>query len=245
MKDRGYEKSAHLYDLFDNKDNIDFFSRYAKRAGEILDVGAGTGRIAIPLAKHGVRVIAVEPSAAMRNQFQKKLDAHPELRDCVALIVGTAASFKLARSLPAAFLSGGFDHFLDPVERLASLENIGHHLQIGGTLVFDVFLGLMKDSPLIPAGEVKTEDQTIRRLVGSKILPDRKIEVTLVFETYQNRTLRERIEQRSWAGITDRDEIHHLLTQTGFTVKQEYSDYQFTPYREGDPLLILEASPKR
>lgn len=40
----GYEKSAHLYDLFDRKENVDFFLRYANEAGEILDVGAGTGR---------------------------------------------------------------------------------------------------------------------------------------------------------------------------------------------------------
>jgi 2-polyprenyl-3-methyl-5-hydroxy-6-metoxy-1,4-benzoquinol methylase len=55
----GYERSAHLYDLFDAKPNIAFFSRYCQEAGEALDIGAGTGRIAIPLAKHGVEVCAV------------------------------------------------------------------------------------------------------------------------------------------------------------------------------------------
>lgn len=49
MLRRGYEKSAHLYDIFDAKDNIDFFAHYASDAGEILDVGAGTGRIAVPM----------------------------------------------------------------------------------------------------------------------------------------------------------------------------------------------------
>ena len=240
-QDRGYEKVAHLYDLFDNKDNIEFFSYYATRAGEFLDIGAGTGRIAIPLAQRGARVIAVEPSPAMRTQFRKKLDALHELQDRVTLIAGTAASFRLDRPVPAAFLSGGFDHFLDPAERLASLENIGRHLQVGGVLVFDVFLGLMKDSPLAPADEVKTENQTIRRFVGSKILPDRRIEVTLVFETYQNEALRERIEQRSWADITDRTEVHRLLAQASFVVTHEFSDYQFTPFKTGAPLLIVEA----
>ncbi|MFP4050951.1 MAG: hypothetical protein ACLFVB_04340 [Thermoplasmata archaeon] len=40
----GYEKSAHLYDLFDNKENIEFFKSYAEEVDKILDVGAGTGR---------------------------------------------------------------------------------------------------------------------------------------------------------------------------------------------------------
>ena len=52
----GYEKSAHLYDLFDRKENVEFFHHYAAKAGEILDVGAGTGRIAIPLARRGISV---------------------------------------------------------------------------------------------------------------------------------------------------------------------------------------------
>lgn len=42
MRERsGYEKSAHLHDLFDQKENIDFFYHYADTAGDILDVGAG------------------------------------------------------------------------------------------------------------------------------------------------------------------------------------------------------------
>ena len=49
----GYEKSAHLYDLFDQKENVAFFGRYATPGEEILDVGAGTGRITIPLAERG------------------------------------------------------------------------------------------------------------------------------------------------------------------------------------------------
>lgn len=52
----GYEKAAHLYDLFDQKANIEFFFHFAFQAGEILDIGAGTGRIAIPLAERGVTV---------------------------------------------------------------------------------------------------------------------------------------------------------------------------------------------
>ncbi|GAH96544.1 unnamed protein product, partial [marine sediment metagenome] len=31
-------------------------------AGEILDIGAGTGRIAIPLAEKGIKVFCIEPS---------------------------------------------------------------------------------------------------------------------------------------------------------------------------------------
>ena len=241
MRDRGYERSARFYDLFDKKENVDFFYHYAAQAGEVLDVGAGTGRIAIPLAERGVEVVCVEPSPAMRAQFEARLASRPDLGRRISLVAADAASFKLGRVLPAAFLSGSFDHFLSRAERAVSLENIAAHLVAGGTLVFDVFLGLMEDSPLSPAGRARVGEVEYRRLVGSRILPDRTIEVTLVFKGYRDGVLVERVEQRSRAGIVDRAEVHCLLGEGGFVVRREFCDYRFMPYEEGDELLVVEA----
>jgi SAM-dependent methyltransferase len=237
----GYERSAHLYDLFDDKENVDFFGRYAARAGEILDVGAGTGRIAIPLAKRGIRLVCVEPSPAMRAQFEKKLDRRPDLRCWITLVPGDAASFRLERTFAAAFLSGTFDHFLDRAERLASLQNVARHLAPGGTLLFDAFLGLMDDSPLTPAGRVHRAGREYRRLVGRRTLPGHRVQIKLIFEIYRNDELVKRIEQESSAGVVDRDQVHDLLALAGFSIRREFSDYDFTPYRAGDELLVVDA----
>ena len=69
----GYERSAFLYDLFDRKPNVDFFRRVAAGSASVLDVGAGTGRIALPLARDGHEVTCVEPSPAMRAVLVGKL----------------------------------------------------------------------------------------------------------------------------------------------------------------------------
>ena len=42
-------------------------------------------------------------------------------------------------------------------------------------------------------------------------------------------------------GITDRESVHRLLDETGFSVRREWRDYDFTPYEAGDVLLIVEA----
>jgi SAM-dependent methyltransferase len=53
--------------------------------GSIIDFGAGTGRLAIPLADHGHKVVAVEKSAGMVNEFNRKLsrgNVEIEIHNC-------------------------------------------------------------------------------------------------------------------------------------------------------------------
>jgi len=237
----GYEKSAHLYDLFDQKANIEFFFHYASKVKEVLDIGAGTGRIALPLARRGVKVVCIEPSPAMRREFETKLAQQPDSLARIDLLPGGASSFSLGRTFSAAFLSGSFDHFLDDAERISSLTNIARHLDRRGTLVFDVYLGLMGDSGLSPAGRAKAGSREYRRFVGRKVLPNHRTETHLVFETYEDGKPIERVEEMSLAGITSRPEIHRVLQKSGFTVRGEWGDYDFTAYQEGDSLLIVEA----
>jgi SAM-dependent methyltransferase len=244
--ERSYGKSAHLYDLFDDKENIELFNHYASLAGEMLDVGAGTGRIAIPLAERGARLWCVEPSRAMRRQFEGKLALRPDLAGRIELYAGDARSFKLGRTFPAAMLSGTFDHFLDDEERVASLANVADHLSPDGVLVFDVFLGLMRDAPLAPAGEVTVGRRVIRRSVGTRRFDDR-MEVTLVYEVSDpsdengQRYLAERIEERGWVGITTREGVRRALDGAGLELRQESGGYDRAPYQAGDSLLIIEA----
>lgn len=233
----GYEVSAHLYDLFDQKPNVEFFYHYAAQAGEILDIGGGTGRIAIPLAERGVCVTCIEPSQAMRRR--------PDLATRIRLIAADARSIDAGRTFPAAFLSGTFDHFLDDEERRASLVNIARHLVPDGLLVFDIFLGLMKDSPLAPAGRATVGEAEVRRFVGGRILPSSIMETHLLFEVYRGDVLLERIVERSLVGITTRDGVHQILAETGFAVQRKWSSYGFAPYKAGDPLLIVEGVKRR
>lgn len=239
---KGYEKVTHLYDLFDKKKNIEFFYQYARDAGEILDIGAGTGRIAIPIARRGIKVYCVEPSPAMRREFIKKLSLESDIKDNITLIEGDATSFSFGRTFPAIFLSGCFEHFINDDERILSLLNINKHLILNGILVFDVLIGQMNDSPLSPAGIVKKGDTEYRRFVGGKVLPDKEKVVILIYEEYRNGKLINRIEEHSTIGIIDRERIYSLLSESGFKVNKEFSNYDYTPYREGDETLIIEAA---
>jgi SAM-dependent methyltransferase len=237
----GYEKAAHLYDLFDCKENIEFFYHYARQVSEILDIGAGTGRVAIPLAERGVNVYCVEPSPAMRHEFKKKLALRPELKKRITLVAADASSFRFERKFPAAFLSGCFDHFLDDNQRLASLNNIADHLEFGGKLIFDVFLGLLEERPCSPGETIKSEGFEYHRHIGRKRLVDNTQETHLIFETYKAGELVEQVEEDNLVGVISWENILRLLGKAGFRVNRAFSNYNFTPYQEESPLLIIEA----
>lgn len=67
------------------------------------------------------------------------------------------------------------------------------------------------------------------------------MEVTLVFETRIGGALRERVEERSLVGLIDREGVHRVLAETGFSVSREFSDYRFTPFQGSSTLLVGEA----
>lgn len=93
----GYDKAAHLYDFFDTKANIGFFVHYAVAAGEALDIGAGTGRIAIPIAERGIEVVCVEPSPGMRCVFSDTLEQDPDIASRITLLADDATTFHVER----------------------------------------------------------------------------------------------------------------------------------------------------
>jgi SAM-dependent methyltransferase len=238
----GYAKVAHLYDVFGAKENIDFFLSYAAEGGDILDVGAGTGRIAVPMAARGARVWCVEPSQAMLREFRRKLlDLEPDVSGRITLIEGRATTFDAGRTFPTALMSGSFDHFLSREERQQGLSNIAAHLEPGGRLVFDVGLGYMNAGPLKLAGEKVVGDTTYRRFVGRKVIPGRRLEYMLVFEIVKAGRVTERIEQKSLAGIVDRRELHRVIEAANLRVARELGGYGAALYRDGDAILVIEA----
>ena len=236
----GYGKVAGIYDLFADRPSLDFYCRFAAGFEEVLDIGAGTGRIAVALARAGKRVIAVEPSPAMAGQFRAKLDREPDLKSLITLIESDAASFDAGKTVPAAFMAGSFDHLPNDEERLKGLSNIARHLEPGGRLVFEVWVGLMKDDPGSWAGEHAVGDTVYKRHVGRKVMPDGTVEIELVYDVFRGKKLIERIEQHSSVGISDRDRVRSLLARSGFQVTGESGDYEGTPYREGDSILLFE-----
>ena len=67
--------------------------KYVSPPAKIVDFGAGTGRLSIPLAEKGYEVTAVEPCEAMLEQLEKKKERHEGLNS-LNTIRSTMQEFK-------------------------------------------------------------------------------------------------------------------------------------------------------
>src|SRR5699024_7993600 len=116
-----------------------FYSeRLAACEGSILEPGAGTGRIRIPLLKKGWRVDGFDVSGEMlkvcRNNCESR-GLHPKLFEA------KMETFSLDTEYEAIIVPTGTFFMLYKREDSRSvLKNFYHHLSDGGKLILDIFL---------------------------------------------------------------------------------------------------------
>ena len=137
------EGAERFYDLFGEKDDIDFYVKQAKTSGgKALELGVGTARLAIHLARAGVDTWGVEPSQHMLKAAEKNIALEEkETQARLHMVQGDAQSFRLPEKFGLIYFpSCSFDHILDPMDQKTALVNIKNHLAPDGKYVFDLYL---------------------------------------------------------------------------------------------------------
>jgi len=114
--------------------------------GAALELGVGTGRIALPLARRGVRVHGIDLSEAMLARLRAKPGA-----DQVAVTVGDFATTRVEGNFSVAYLvANTIMNLTTQDEQVACFQNVAAHLDPGGCFVIEVVVpGLQR----LPPGE--------------------------------------------------------------------------------------------
>lgn len=127
---------AEFYDLLQSN-NIDYkiYSKILKEYGvDILELGCGTGRIAIPLAENGYNITGIELEKDMINILKSK--KYPQ--DKLKVIQGDARSFNLNEMFDCILLSCNFiNNFVDSNDIILILNNCKKHLRKNGIIIID------------------------------------------------------------------------------------------------------------
>jgi SAM-dependent methyltransferase len=145
VAERYDESSAEMFDPSRVEPVVDFLVELATD-GSALELGIGTGRIALPLAQRGIRVHGIDLSEAM----VAKLRAKPGVSD-IGVTVGDFATTTVEKRFSVAYLVfNTIMNLTTQAEQVACFQNVAAHLQPGGCFVIEVGV---PDLQRLPPGE--------------------------------------------------------------------------------------------
>src|SRR5215213_11820401 len=102
--------------------------------GAALELGIGTGRIALPLAQRGVEVCGIDLSSAM----VARLRAKPGGAD-IPVVIGDFSTARAERTFSLAYLVfNTINNLTTQDAQVACFENVAAHLAPGGHFVIEV-----------------------------------------------------------------------------------------------------------
>ncbi len=124
---------------------VDFLADLADD-GAALELGIGTGRIAVPLAKRGVRVHGIDLSEAMVERLRAKPGAEK-----ISVTIGDFATTRVEGTFSLAYLVfNTIENLTAQDEQVACFQNVAAHLNPGGCFVIEVGV---PDLRRLPPGE--------------------------------------------------------------------------------------------
>ena len=238
---------AELYDLDvqDRTEDLDFYRAMARRTGgPILELACGTGRVAIPLALDGHRVVGLDASAAQLDLARRKA---AEAKVKLELVVGDMRDFTLTE--PFRLIAIPFTSFLvlRAEDRFAALARVREHLAADGLFVLDVFqpdpekiAGMQgavvhnwtREDPNTGATVMKT---------SSSVADVDGVTFNNIYEEIDVRGKSRRYVRTARLHYLYRRELELLLTASGLDIEAVYGSYGLEPATAASPRLIAVA----
>jgi SAM-dependent methyltransferase len=189
--------------------------------GAALELGVGTGRMALPLSDRGVPVHGIDISSAMLDQLQAKPGA-----ERLALTVGDFATTRVGRTFRLAYLVyNTISNLTTQDEQVACFENVARHLEPGGWFLIECVVPDLRRLP--PGDSVRAFDVTPPHLGFDEYEP----ESDQILWSHHYWVLGDRVERFSapyryvWPS-----ELDLMARIAGLRRRDRWSDWQRTPF---------------
>jgi ubiquinone/menaquinone biosynthesis C-methylase UbiE len=252
---KGWDDYAPFYD-WENaqtvaRRDVAFWQRLAvAHEGTVLELGCGTGRIALPVVKAGARLVGIDRSAAMLARARTRL-ARAKVGDRAWLVRGDIRTlpFRSRRGFPLVIAPYGILQSLTRERDLrATLGSVARVLRPGGLFGMDLV-------PDLPRWDEYQRRVSLRGRRGTKsiltlvesVRQDRRRQLTIFDQEYTERRGRQRTVHRF--ALTFRTlsvpQMIRRLELAGFAIQAILGDYQGGPWDErADVWVILARKPK-
>jgi SAM-dependent methyltransferase len=202
---------------------VDFLARVAGD-GQALEFASGTGRIAVPLSRRGVKVSGIELSQPMTDRLRVKA---PEL----PVTIGDMTTTHVPHSFSLVYLVyNTIGNLREQAAQVECFRNAAHHLEPGGRFVIEVGVPALRN---LPPGQTAVPFQISEQHTG--------------FDTYDPATQRaasHHFHRRADGSYSYG--IHHfryvwpseldLMAQlAGLELEQRLADWDGTPFTADSP----------
>jgi SAM-dependent methyltransferase len=201
----------------------------------VLDLGCGPGRHALPLARAGYPVTAVDTSRFLLNQLQHSAHDLP-----IESIEADMREFQRDQAFDLALVMWtSFGYFRDEADHRQVLDNIRHSLKPDGQLILDLVGVEYLARNLEPVHLTEYDDD--RLLIERPLLADNLTRLENEWLLIDGDTVhRAEFSHRVWSA----GEITSLLERCGFEINGIYGDCRGGLYDlEAERLIVMAGKP--
>jgi SAM-dependent methyltransferase len=249
----GWDEYAPFYDWENartlGRRDVAFWRRIAAEAhGPVLELGCGTGRVSLPIARAGVALVGIDRSALMLAQARAQIAKSRDhlVATSLRLVRGDIRALPFARRHFSMVLApyGILQSLLAERDLAATLESVGRVLAPGGTFGID----LVPDVP--NWREYENRVQLRGRATGGahltlieSVRQDPRRRLTTFNQRYVERRSRQTTEHRfalSFRTLSVR-QMTRRLERAGFDVEAVHGDYRGGAWNERSDVWIILA----
>lgn len=276
---REHYADAALYDYEYRRRRADvtFYREIARRRGadRVLELGAGSGRVTVPLARDGRHVVAVDRSEAMLARLRDRIARLPAAAAArITPVTGDLRGFSVPGRFPLAIAAFNvLEHLYTRGEVAACLQRIAAYLEEGGVFVFDVQLpdlAWLTRDPTRRWAKTRFTDPTTGRVMyySTNHDYDPVSQIALIRLYYEPAegpageatprsrpgTRADRADRAGDARVVQLSqrkffpaELEALVAHAGFRVTERYGDFSFRPLdgTAESQVLVCEPAPDR
>ncbi len=246
---------AEYYDLIHDglPGDIAFYLRHALEArGPVLELGVGTGRIAIPAAFEGAEIVGIDNSAGMLAICRAKLDSVGPVPGRLSLIRGDMARFAFNARFSCILMPyRTFMHLLTPGDQERCLRRVRAHLADDGVFILNTWA---PDARILRS--LAGTKSSRRRLAGRYDLPEDAMSICHYHSSRADLS-RQWLHEDHWiqelddGGAITREvrlpmlrawttprQFRQLVRQCGFAIREELGDFSEKPFGKASSELI-------
>jgi SAM-dependent methyltransferase len=247
---------ARLYDLdlVDDPGDLDLYLALAERTGgPILELAAGTGRLAVPLAAAGNRVTGVDIDPAMLDRARVRMvAAGPPAVDQLTLVEADLVGLHLpdAGRFGLAILALNSLMVLETrAAQRAALVALADHLAPGGIAAVDVWLPDADDLARFdgriilewPRPDPETGEMVTKAGSAQHDAASGTVTLTTIFEASRQGEPARRWVRRDRLRLVSADELRTFAEDAGLVVEHLAGGYDLGAFGPGSERAVLIA----